>query len=266
MALLMYKQGFRWWNMGYAAADRVRALRRDPRRDARPVPQLRAGETRRRGDEAARGGSSWSTRLLVAGAALTLRPLVWMISASLMPTGEASSFPPVLFPSRSDARATTATLFTRLTWPPFAQQRCSSRSPSPAARCCSTRWRATRSRSCASPGATGSSRFLLAALVIPGQVAMLPLFLLMRSSRPRQHATPASILPGIAGIFGIFLDPAVRALDPGRAARRGAAGRRGRVADLLDDRPAAPPARPGHARRLHVSRDAGTTSSGRSSS
>src|SRR6185369_698451 len=36
---------------------------------------------------------------LVLGAMLTLLPLVWMIMASLMPTGEASSEPPPFFPS-----------------------------------------------------------------------------------------------------------------------------------------------------------------------
>ena len=35
---------------------------------------------------------------LVLGAALALLPMVWMVSASLMPAGEAASFPPRLFP------------------------------------------------------------------------------------------------------------------------------------------------------------------------
>ena len=37
---------------------------------------------------------------LVAGAVVTVTPLAWMISASLMPQGEANTFPPRLFPSR----------------------------------------------------------------------------------------------------------------------------------------------------------------------
>ena len=36
---------------------------------------------------------------LVAAAAATLLPLAWMVSASLMPTGEASQLPPRLLPS-----------------------------------------------------------------------------------------------------------------------------------------------------------------------
>ena len=38
--------------------------------------------------------------LLIIGALLALLPMVWMVSASLMPSGEASTFPPHFFPSR----------------------------------------------------------------------------------------------------------------------------------------------------------------------
>ncbi len=38
--------------------------------------------------------------LLLIGAVMALLPMVWMVSASLMPSGEASSFPPRFFPSR----------------------------------------------------------------------------------------------------------------------------------------------------------------------
>jgi len=50
---------------------------------------------------------------LVAGAALTLVPLAWMVSASFMPTGEANQFPPPLLPSRATLDHYAA-LFTRL--------------------------------------------------------------------------------------------------------------------------------------------------------
>ena len=38
--------------------------------------------------------------LLIVGAVLAIFPMVWMLSASLMPTGEASTYPPHLIPSR----------------------------------------------------------------------------------------------------------------------------------------------------------------------
>ena len=50
---------------------------------------------------------------LVAGAVLTLAPLLWMLSASLMPAGEASELPPRLLPSAPTLEH-YVTLFTRL--------------------------------------------------------------------------------------------------------------------------------------------------------
>src|SRR5262249_54343634 len=38
--------------------------------------------------------------VLIAGAALTVAPLLWMLSASLMPSGQANTSPPPLLPSR----------------------------------------------------------------------------------------------------------------------------------------------------------------------
>ena len=51
--------------------------------------------------------------LLALGAALTLVPLLWMVSASFMPTGEANRFPPRLLPSHGTLEHYAA-LFTRL--------------------------------------------------------------------------------------------------------------------------------------------------------
>src|SRR5882672_12747561 len=38
--------------------------------------------------------------LLIIGALIALLPMMWMLSASFMPTGEASTYPPHFFPSR----------------------------------------------------------------------------------------------------------------------------------------------------------------------
>ena len=51
--------------------------------------------------------------LLLVGALLTLLPLLWMLSASLMPAGEANSYPPRLWPSAITFEHYAA-LFTRL--------------------------------------------------------------------------------------------------------------------------------------------------------
>ncbi len=37
---------------------------------------------------------------LIVGAVLCLLPMLWMLAASFMPTGEANSYPPRLWPSR----------------------------------------------------------------------------------------------------------------------------------------------------------------------
>ncbi|HET9888386.1 MAG TPA: hypothetical protein VFR10_12845, partial [bacterium] len=50
---------------------------------------------------------------LVAGAFLTIAPLVWMVSASFMRPGEASSYPPPLLPAHATLEHYVA-LFTRL--------------------------------------------------------------------------------------------------------------------------------------------------------
>ena len=50
---------------------------------------------------------------LVAGAVVALLPTFWMVSASLMPTGEANSFPPRLLPS-APTLAHYAAVFQRL--------------------------------------------------------------------------------------------------------------------------------------------------------
>src|SRR5438045_9187241 len=38
--------------------------------------------------------------LLIIGALIAIFPMLWMLSASVMPTGEASTYPPHLIPSR----------------------------------------------------------------------------------------------------------------------------------------------------------------------
>ena len=79
-------------------------------------------------------------------------------------------------------------LFTRLEPRPLsAQQRVHRVRRDRASRWSSTRWRATRSPSCASAGATGCFAHAVAGLVMPVQVAMLPLFLLMKNARAHQH-------------------------------------------------------------------------------
>ena len=141
--------------------------------------------------------------VLILGAIVTLVPLAWMVSASVMPTGEASAYPPSFLPSRvtfvhyrtlfsslnlgrcllnSAFIATTATalclLFTSMAGYAFARLRFPSRD------------RIFRS--------------LLAGMVIPAQVSMLPLFLLLKSLG-LVNTYWGVLVPYLAPIFGIFM-------------------------------------------------------------
>lgn len=141
--------------------------------------------------------------LLIGMAALSLAPLLWMLSVSLMQPGEAAHFPPPLLPSDPTlhnyrelfaraglgrhlansalvATVTTAIalLLNTLAGYAFAKLRFD--------------------------GRERVFRALLAALVIPAQVAMMPLFLMLKQVG-LVNSYAGAIVPGMAGVFGIFL-------------------------------------------------------------
>jgi len=140
---------------------------------------------------------------LVLGAAATLFPLFWMITASLMPTGEANSDPPPLLPSRVTFEH-YGELFTRLN---LGQAFFNSTLLATAVTLLSLFLNSMAGYAFAKLRFRGRGKifgFLLAALVLPTQVAVLPLFLLLRE----MHLISSYwgvILPGMASIFGIFL-------------------------------------------------------------
>ncbi len=110
---------------------------------------------------------------LIAGALVTLFPLLWMLSASLMTSGEATSLPPHLIPHS----------------PTFAQ------------------YRELSGYAFAKLRFRGRDRIfglLLMALVIPPQVGMLPLFLLMKKLH-LVNTYWGAIIPSLSTVFGIFL-------------------------------------------------------------
>ena len=141
--------------------------------------------------------------LLWAFAGLAVFPLVWMACVSLMPAGSASSLPPPLLPHdptlahyrqllgdgglkrafvNSLGLAVASTLvsvsFNTLAGYAFAKLRFRHREQ--------------------------IFGLLIAALVIPGQVAMLPLFLMLKGMG-LVNTWMGVLIPSMAGIFGIFL-------------------------------------------------------------
>lgn len=143
------------------------------------------------------------TALAALFAAITLAPLLWMISVSLMQPGEAGQFPPPLIPAdptlanyrelfaaqgmglfllNSLLVSTLATLLALLFTLPagyaFAKLRFAGRS--------------------------ATVQALLALLLIPGQIGMLPLFLELKALG-LVNSYAGVLVPWLAGIVGIFL-------------------------------------------------------------
>ena len=141
--------------------------------------------------------------LLFGMAAVTLFPLLWMVAASLMPAGASATYPPPLMPmpptldnyrelfmhagvgrylANSVLLAVSATLLSLL-------------------------FNVSAGYAFAKLRFAGRDRLfkgLVAALVVPGQVAMVPLFLLLKQMG-LVNTYGGVIVPALASIFGIFL-------------------------------------------------------------
>jgi len=140
---------------------------------------------------------------LALAALLALAPLLWMVSASLMPAGEATAYPPRLLPSRPTL-AHYRELFTRLD---VARYAANSALLALLVTAVSLLFNAMAGYAFAKfrfAGREAIFRLLLAALVIPGQVTMLPLFLMLRELG-LINTYLGVLVPGLASIFGIFL-------------------------------------------------------------
>jgi multiple sugar transport system permease protein len=136
-------------------------------------------------------------------ALLILMPLMWMVSVSFMAPGEAAAFPPPLFPkgptlenyrtlfgtygigrylANSVLVSTLATILALLFVVPagyaFAKLRFT--------------------------GREAIFQALVAAMVVPGQIGMLPLFLELKAMG-LVNSYAGALVPWLAGIFGIFL-------------------------------------------------------------
>lgn len=140
---------------------------------------------------------------LVLLAVVTLTPLVWMVSASLMPTGEANQEPPRFFPSEV-TWIHYQDLFTRLD---LGRHFTNSLLVASGITLLSLLLNSMAGYSFAKlrfPGRDRLFAFLLGAMIIPAQVSMLPLFLLMKSLG-LVNSWWGVILPSMATILGIFL-------------------------------------------------------------
>lgn len=153
------------------------------------------------------GESRFSTIAINAAllllAAISLAPLAWMVSASFMQAGEAGRFPPPLLPS-SATLGNYHELFVRTS---MARSFANSLIISIAITGLSLLVNTMAGYAFAKLRFAGRERIfqlLLAALVIPAQVAMLPLFLMMKQLH-LVNSYGGVVVPALATVFGIFL-------------------------------------------------------------
>ncbi|PYN49310.1 MAG: sugar ABC transporter permease [Candidatus Rokuibacteriota bacterium] len=141
--------------------------------------------------------------LLLGGATITLLPLVWMVSVSLMSPGEASAFPPPLLPGR----VTFANYRELFAHAGMGRYLVNSVVLTIVVTLVSVLFNVAAGYAFAKLRFAGRDRIfkvLLGALVIPSQVAMVPLFLLLKQLG-LVNTYGGVIVPAMAGIFGIFV-------------------------------------------------------------
>jgi multiple sugar transport system permease protein len=141
--------------------------------------------------------------LLIAMAFFALFPLLWMLSVSFMQHGEASTFPPPLLP----AHATLANYHELFERAGMGRYLLNSAAVAGAATLLSLLFNMAAGYAFAKLRFAGRERVfqgLLSALVIPAQVAMIPLFLIMKWLG-LVNSYGGVIVPALASVFGIFL-------------------------------------------------------------
>ncbi|PZP32006.1 MAG: sugar ABC transporter permease [Roseateles depolymerans] len=147
---------------------------------------------------------AWAVNgLLWLFAALAVFPLVWMVCVSLMPLGSASSLPPPLLPQHP----TLVHYRQLLADGGIGRAFVNSLGLAVASTLLSVSFNTLAGYAFAKLRFRHRERIfglLIAALVIPGQVAMLPLFLMLKSLG-LVNTWMGVLIPGMAGIFGIFL-------------------------------------------------------------
>jgi multiple sugar transport system permease protein len=140
--------------------------------------------------------------LLLLGVA-SLGPLLWMLSVSFMPPGQASSFPPPLLPDGATWEAYRQ-MFTQAG---IGRRIFNSVLIATLATLLSLSFNVTAGYAFAKlpfPGRERVFKGLLGALIIPGQVGMIPLFLMLKYLG-LVNTYAGVLVPSLASVFGIFL-------------------------------------------------------------
>jgi len=141
--------------------------------------------------------------MLLVGVIVTIAPFVWMISASLMPAGQANQFPPKFLPEKVTFEHYQI-LFGRLN---VTRYFFNSIVISLSITGISLIFNSMAGFAFAKYRFAGKQKLfklLLSAMVIPAQVTMLPLFLMLNRMGVI-NTYWGVIIPGMASIYGIFL-------------------------------------------------------------
>lgn len=145
----------------------------------------------------------WVNGALAVATAFALLPLLWMLSVSFMQPGESNALPPPLWPSSP----TLANYRQLLAQTGIGRYFVNSLVVAGGVTASSLLFNLMAGYAFAKLKFGGRDRVfqaLLAALVIPGQVAMMPLFLMLKGMG-LVNTWAGVILPGMAGVFGIYL-------------------------------------------------------------
>ena len=136
-------------------------------------------------------------------ALLVLMPLIWMVAVSFMVPGEAAQFPPPLFP----AHPTLANYRTLFADYGIGRYLANSLLVASLATILALLFVVPAGYAFAKlrfRGRDAIFQALVAALVVPGQIGMLPLFLELKAMG-LVNSYAGALVPWLAGIFGIFL-------------------------------------------------------------
>jgi len=134
---------------------------------------------------------------------LVLMPLIWMVSVSFMAPGEAAAFPPPLFPANPTLE-NYRTLFSSYG---IGRYLLNSVIVSSLATLLALMFVVPAGYAFAKLRFTGRDavfQALVLAMVVPGQIGMLPLFLELKAMG-LVNSYAGALVPWLAGIFGIFL-------------------------------------------------------------
>lgn len=141
--------------------------------------------------------------LLLAGALFAAAPLLWMVAASFMRTGEANSSPPPLWPAHPTLEHYRA-LFTSQSLGRYFLNSLIIAGGGTALGVVITALAGYGFAKLRFRGRDVTFRTLLLGMVVPGQVAMLPMFLELRQLG-LINTLFGAMIPVLAPIYGVFL-------------------------------------------------------------